>query len=305
MSAEPTHQTSRAGVIFVVIAVGGSAVGVGGWYLLSNRNAGLDTTGFDMSSTPDPASAPPSFAASSSALLPTETPTSLGMVKGDAGMRVVGPGAAATAKTGATGAAPGAPASPKEAAVMTFKEAAVKHEKLVDAFIRRMQAKHPSIAKYGKDWAASPELRALRDQYWKDKDPLKFAAGMASSKDFAKLLKKYATDPGIRDVLITGFKEAPPSLLGAVGGLFQNDKTANGLVTSVTTALGLPASLTAALGGGDAKPPDQSQVMADIMGSADMKKAMSSQQAPVALDPQGADKPKEQSPNGFTPLGGR
>lgn len=304
MSDEPKHQTSRAGVIFVMIAVGGSAIGVGGWHLLSNRGAGLDTTGFDMSSTPDPAQAPrrPSLPASP---LPAEEPqTSLGMVKGDAGLRVAGPGAAPSKASGAPGAA-ATPSSPKEAAVQAFKEAALKNEKIVAAFIRRMQAKHPSIAQYGKEWAASPELRALRDQYWKDKDPLKFAAGMTNSKDFGRLLKKFAGDPGIRDTLMTGIKEAPPGLLGAVGGVFQNDKVAKGLVTTVTQALGLPASLTGFLDGSDAKPPDQNKVMADIMGSADLKKAMNNQPAPVALDPKDADKAKEQAPNGFTPLGGR
>lgn len=306
MSDEPTHQTSRAGAILVLLAVGGSAIGVAAWHLLSNRSAGLDTSGFDMSAAPDSSQnpAPPSFPASAPSARETDHPTSLGMVKGDKGMRVVGPGASTPKASGSTGAAAN-PASPKEAAVLTFKEAASKNEKFVDAFVRRMQAKHPSLGRYGKDWAASPELRALRDQYWKDKDPLKFAYGLAKSNDFGKLVKKYGTDPGIRDVLITGIREAPPSLMGAVGGIFQNDKVAKDLVTTVIKAVGLPASLTGFLDGADAKTPDQNQVMADIMGSADLKKAMSNQQAPVPLDQKDAEKPQDAAPNGFTPLGGR
>jgi len=300
MSEEPKHQTSRAGVIFVAIAVGGSAVGVVGWHLMSNRGAGLDTTGFDVSSTPEPGQAKPQTYAAP--MTPVEDqPGSLGMVKGDASMRVVVPGPAAPKPAGEAST----PGSPKDDAVKSFKEAALKNEKVVDAYIRKMQAKHPSIARYGKDWAASPELRALRDQYWKDKDPLKFAYGMARSKDFSALLKKYSGDPGIRDVLITGIKQAPPSLLGAIGGIFQNDKVAKDLVTTVSTAIGLPPSLTAFLGGGDdAKAPDQNKVMADIMGSDDMKKAMQSQPAPVAVGAKEGEKPADQ-PNGFRPLGGR
>lgn len=301
MSDDPARKTSRFGVLLVVFAVGGSAIGVGGWHLLSNRGAGLDTSGFDMSVEPESrAAARPAAATSYS---PDPAPSaSLGMVKGDAGITVVSPGAS-TPKSGSSG---GTPASPKEAAVMTFKEAAIKNEKLVDAFVRRMEKKHPSITQYGRDWAASPELRALRDQYWKDRDPLKFAYGMTKSKDFSKLIKKYAGDPGVRDVLITGIKEAPPSLTGAVSGVLQNDSVAKGLVSTVIKAVGLPASLTGFLEGGEAKPASRDQVMADIMNSDDVKKAMQNRPAPVALDQQqGAQPGQEAQPNGFRPLGGR
>ncbi|MDD5303685.1 MAG: hypothetical protein PHS14_11325 [Elusimicrobia bacterium] len=308
MSDEPQHRTSRAGVVLVLLAVGGSAVGVVGWHLLSNRNAGLDTSGFDMSTTPDPANsaAPPSFPASAPSAPAPAQQTSLGMVKADAGMSVVGPGASTPKASGSSGAGAN-PANPKEEAALTFKDAALKYEKLVGAFVRRMEAKHPSITKFGKDWAASPELRALRDQYWKEKDPLKFAYGLAKSNDFGKLVKKYGADPGIRDALVTGIKEAPPNLTAAVGGVLSNDNVAKSLVTTVIKAVGLPASLTGFLTGGDAKAPDQNQVMSDIMNSGEMKKAMQNQQSPVPLDQKDADKAKDAATNnGFTPLrGGR
>lgn len=308
MSEEPQHKTSRLGVIFVVVAVGGSAVGVAGWHLMSNRNPGLDTSGFDMSAAPDSASskAPPSFPASAPAAAAPAAPNSLGMVKGGEGVTIVGAGTAAASKPAPKPGASGAsahPTDPRQAAALSFKETAAKNEKFVDAFVRRMEKKHPSLTRYGKDWAASPELRALRDQYWKEKDPLKFAVGLARSKDFAGLVRKYARDPGIRDVLVTGIKEAPPSLTGAVGGLLQNDQAAKGLVNTVMKAVGLPPSLVAFMDGGGTKPPDQNQVMSDIMNSDDMKKAMKNAPAPaVALPDQG--KPPEQT-NGFTPLGTR
>jgi hypothetical protein len=299
MSDEPQHRTSRAGVIFVVLAVGGSAIGVVGWHLMSNRGGGLDTSGFDMSTNPDPSKsqAPPFFSspAPSVNIAPAPSPqTSLGMVHGDAGMSVVGPGASTPKPAAAGGAKPG---TPKEEAALSFKEASAKHERVVDAFIRRMQGQHPSIAKYGKEWAASPELSALRDQYWKDKDPMKFAYGLAKSKDFGKLVSKYATDPGIRDTLIQGMKEAPPGLMAAVGGLFQNDNVVKDLMTTVIKAVGLPPSLTGMITGGGAVAPDQSQIMADIM-----KSAKTAPPPAVTLP----DKDKEPAPNnGFTPLGSR
>lgn len=305
MSEEHPHKTSRLGAILVFIAVGGSAVGVAGWHLLSNRgNAGLDTSGFDMSATPDlsQSAAPPSFPALAPAASAPAPQTSLGMVKGDAGMRVVGPGASTPKPTSASGSTPN-PTDPKQAAALSFKEAALKNEKIVDAFVRRMEKKHPSITQYGRDWAASPELRALRDAYWKDKDPLKFAYGLAKSNDFNKLMRKYAGDPGIRDALITGIKEAPPSLTGAISGVAQNDGVVKSLMTTVIKAVGLPASLTGFLDGGEVKAANRDQVMSDIMNSEDMKKAMKNQAAPaVPLTDQ--EKQPEQ-PNGFQPLGTR
>jgi len=297
MSEEFSHQTSRTGVILVCLAVGGSAVGVVGWHLLSNRNAGLDTSGFDMSSTPDTAksAAPPSFPAASPYAPEAAQQTSLGMVKGDAGMRAAPP-----KPSGASGAAAN-PTDPKASAALSFKEAAIKNERLVDAFVRRMEKKHPSITKYGKEWAASPELRALRDQYWKEKDPLKFAYGLVKSKDFANLLKKYGGDPGIRDTLITGVKEAPPGLMAAIGGLLQSDTAVKDLTTAVIKAAGLPASVATMLDGGGAKPADSGQVMSDIMNSDDMKKAMKNQPAPAVSLPDKGAEPAQ--PNGFTPLG--
>ncbi|MEK7232551.1 MAG: hypothetical protein AAB268_01945 [Elusimicrobiota bacterium] len=307
MTDEPGRQTSRIGVILVLLAVGGSAVGVVGWHLHSNRNAGLDTTGFDMGTTPDPvnSAAPPSFPASVPSSRAPAPRTSLGMVKGDASIRIIGPGASTPQASGPSGATTN-PANPKEEAVLTFKKAALKNEKSVAAFVRRMEAKHPSITKYGKDWAASPELRALRDQYWRERDPLKFVYGIAKSNDFGKLVRKYATDPGIRDAIVKGVRELPSGLVAAAGGVYQNDKVARYLVMTVIKAMGLPGSLTGLLDGSNAKPPDQNQIISDIMKSGDMKKAAQNQQSPVPLDDQKVDKSTgETTNNGFTPLGGR
>lgn len=307
MSDEPQHKTSRFGVILVCVAVGGSAIGVLGWHLLSNRGGGIDTSGFDMSSEPVSARPAAPAAAARPAYNPDAAPSaSLGMVKGEAGITVVGPGASTPKPAGSSGATPN-PSNPRDAAALSFKEAALQNEKFVDAFVRRMEKKHPVLTQYGKDWTASPELRALRDQYWREKDPIKFAYGLAKSNDFAKLIKKYGTDPGIRDVLISGIKEAPPSLTGAVSGVFQNDSVVKNLATTVIKATGLPPSLTAFLDGGDAKPASRDQMMSDIMNSADMKKAMQNKPPAVSLDAKDAEKAASDAApnNGFRPLGGR
>ncbi len=304
MSDGPRPHTSRAGLIVTIVAVLGSAVSVLIWHLVSNKNAGLDTSGFDMSTAPD--SRPVVRPALISAAPAPVAPTSLGMVKSDAGLSTGMRPAPPAAATPAAAEKPAAPADPKDAAVMGFKEAAAQNEKAVDAYVRRMQAKYPSIGQYGKDWVKHKDLVALRDQYWKDKDPLKFAYGLAKSDGFGQLVKKYATDPGIRAVLLGGLKEAPPALMGAVGGLVTNDNVAKDLMNTVMKATGLPPSLVPFLSGSDTKAPDANAVLGDIMKSPDVQKSLQNQPAPVSINQQAIDKAKEQAPNnGFTPLGGR
>lgn len=273
MSDEPQPQSGRAGMIFVVLALASSAIGVAGWYLNSNRGPGFDTSGFDMSTGELSAQAPASQAGAPAPA--AEAPkTSLGMSMADESMVVAG-GALKPVAAGAAASDAANSSDPKQAAVLAFQDSAIKNEKSVSAYIRRMEAKHPSITQYGKDWAASPELSALRDQYWKDRNPLTFAYGLAKSGDFKKLLKKYANDPGVRDVILSGFKEVPGDLVAATGRLTQHDTVVNDLATTVIGSAGLPPSVATMLGSGaDAKLSDQNKVISEALNSEQAKKAL-------------------------------
>lgn len=146
-------------MIFVVLAIAGSAIGVVVWHLLTNRNAGLDTSGFDMSSMPDPShpEAPPSFPASAPSAPAAMPPTSLGMVKGDAGMSAVAPAPKAPASTDKT-----APASQKSPA----KNAKVmKTPHLVGGFRNDGGAKPPDQTQTLSDLMNSEEMKkAMKNQ---------------------------------------------------------------------------------------------------------------------------------------------
>ena len=251
----------------VVLALSASAVGVLAWHLISNRSHNqIDTSGFDITAAPDSRRRP----APGSTVADPGQSSGLSMLKSEPGVRVAGPGS--------TPAPSGAPkASPKEKASLSLRASMIKNERFMDAFGRRMEARHPSIRQYGRDWAAAPDLRALRDQYWRDRDPIKFAYGLAQSKSFGKLIKKYAADPGVRAFVMEGVKQAPADLLGAAGQVFQNDRVVKDLVKGVASGLGLPASLTAFLGDDNAKAPDQNQVLSEIMQSPDVQKALQNQ----------------------------
>lgn len=250
MSEEPVSYTGRFIALLVAVAVGGSAVAVVGWHLLFNRGGSeLDTSGFDIGAAPGK----DLRRAARGAVAPTPEPSSsLGMVKSGAGLRIVSAGNSSPRPGAAT-------ARQKEKAARSLKAAAMKHEKFFDTLGRRMEAKYPSLTQYGKDWISYPDLRALRDQYGRDRDPIKFAYGMVKSDNFGKLLKKYSSDPGVRAFLTETIKKAPADLRGAVGQVFQNDYVARGLVNTVTKSLGLPPGLTLFLGGDMSRPPDPNQ----------------------------------------------
>jgi hypothetical protein len=253
--------------MLVALALSASAAGVLAWHLIANRSHNqIDTSGFDLTATPDSRRRP---------IVVNTTPdpnqsSSLVMLKSDPGVRVAGSGS-----TPAPSAA--AKTSPKEKASLSLRNSMIKNERFIEAFGRRMEARYPSIGNYGRDWAAAPDLRALRDQYWRDRDPIKFAYGLAQSKSFGRLIKKYAADPGVRAFVMEGVKQAPADLLGAAGQVFQNDRVVKDLVKGVTSSLGLPPSLTAFLGDDNAKAPDQNQVLSEIMQSPEVQKAMQNQ----------------------------
>lgn len=282
----PPQRSGRFGAAVVGIAVGGSLVGVVGWYLISNRGgAALDTSGFDMASAPDAPRAVAASAAQSAA-----PASSLGMLQADPGLRALSPGSSTPApdKPAESGAAPAAGSGGKAAVAASFKEATIKNTQRMYDFGRRMEAKYPSLTQYGKDWNKYPDLKALKDQYWRDRDPVKFLYGVSKSDNFGKLFKQYANDPGVRAFVKEGVKEVPGELLGSAGELFRSDGVIKNLVGTVAKGLGMPDSMVGMLGGMDmAKPPSQGEILSGIMNNPDMQKAMQGQKAPAALGGQG------------------
>jgi len=261
----------RIGLFLFLFAVGGSAIGLTGWLFLLSRKADSETYGLDTRAMQAPAAAAVKTAAAPSFLdLDPSMQISAQEQRPGSGKNYAGAGIIGSARTESANRA----GNRKAEAARVFKDAVGRHETLVESFIRRMEAKHPSLTKYGEDWAASPELCAARDQYWTDKDPLEFIHSLAKSDDFSKLVKKYARDPGIHDALITGIKEAPPSLMDALSGVLSSDEVAEELAETVAKNVGLPADMTSSPGGADPAPATQERILSDVMDSEEMKKAM-------------------------------
>jgi hypothetical protein len=281
MSADPPPRTGRFAGIFVAVVTAGSAIGVIGWYLMTNRTGlAIDGSGFDLSTAPQAPKPRPASAASAT----TARPDSLSMMKGGDGVRIVDANAPAFAYGGAA-----KPDDKKAQAHLSFTEAARKHEADVRRFGERMTKRSAVIRQYGRDWMSHPDLRALTDNYWRTHDPMAFIVGLSKAPSVGAMVKKYAGSPDILNFITQGMKEAPGDLTSSAMDVLANDGVVKGLVANVAGGLGLPPSITGMIsGGGEASKVDQKQAVNDMMmKNPEMQKALQQQgqQTPAVLLP--------------------
>lgn len=248
------------------------------WYSGSEAPSLPRSGGFDADTTssytrPAPAPAPRQLG-------PTASPSSLGLFRAGDALPPQEPASAAPP--------PAAPRSdPRERA----KDALIRNDAKMRDFVARMMKKYPSIGQYDKDWSSHPDLKRLQDDYWKDRDVAKFLVGVAQSDNFGKMMRKYATDPGVRGFAVEMITTGPKEVVGALTGLSSADGTVNKLLGSVMSGLGLPPSLTNAIAEGKGDQIDQKQVVSEILKS---NPALANPAAREALLQQGALTPSGQ-----------
>lgn len=273
--------SGRKGGIIVALVVGGSAVGVVGWYMSTNRaGPAIDASGFDLSTAPQSSRR----AAPVASARPSEQPgSSLDMLHGDAGVRIGDTGSSGQAAA----PAPAKDTDKKAAAHADFKEQAHKYEADVQRFAMKMTKKYPVIRQYGKDWMSHPDLKKLNDDYARNRDPLAFIVGLAKAPSLGAMVKKYAGSPEIIEFVTQGLKEAPADLTGSAMDVLSNDKVTKSLVANIANGIGLPPSVTGMIsGGGDASKVDQKTIVSDMMNSPAMKEHAEQAPPPVSLSNQ-------------------
>lgn len=287
MSEDSPSRSGRSGGIFVAVLVGGSAVGVLGWYFLTNRSApAIDATGFDISATPQAPRPRAVYAASNAS---TPQPDSLSMMKADSGIRIGDANAQAQPSSSGSSSSSSGGGDKKEQSHASFTEQARKHEADVRRFAERMTRKYPVIRQYGKDWMSHPDLKALTDNYWKTRDPVAFIMGLTKAPSVGLMVKQYAGSPEILKFVTEGMKEAPADLTSSAMDVLANDTVVKNLIANVASGIGLPPTVTAMIGGGgDPSKIDKNQVVNDMMkNNPDMQKALQQQgqQAPPVVLP--------------------
>ncbi len=236
----------------LALILAGSGAGVGLWYtFVSHEDNALDTTGFDMSQSPQDVASP--LAAAASPLRPRSAPvpsTGLSMIKSEPGLRFGSGGAAA-----GSAAKPGGP--------QDLNDIARRSGGPVSAFTKRFRDQHPVMRLYSKQWLSYPDLKKLNDDYLKDHDLIKFVHGLERSPNFGPLVRRIALDPASHQLatdFISGVaKAAPAELVSSASALLKADHGVMGLAKGVFSAMGAPPMLLSALSGGDLDTKDVEQ----------------------------------------------
>jgi hypothetical protein len=263
MSEEKSRRTGP-GMIFTAVVVGGSAIGVMGWYVMTNRaGPAIDASGFDLSTAPQSRRAVP---VAVSAPPPGQPASSLSMLKGDEGVRI---GETNASSSGRSGSAPAKEVDKKTQAHADFTQEARKHEADVVNYSKKMEKKFPILRQYAKDWMSHPDLKKLNDDYMRNHDPIAFIMGLTKAPSLGGLVKKYAGNPAIMSFVTEGVKEAPGELTSSAMDVLANDSVAKSLFSNIAAGVGLPPSVTGLINsGGDTSKMDQKQIVKDVMNSA-------------------------------------
>lgn len=154
-------------------------------------------------------------------------------------------------RTGPMGAElPGPGGRPAQTLILLIR----KHESRYEALAREYTRKYPVIREYGRDWAGYPDLQRFNLEYLRDRDPIKFAYGVAGSPSFAALVKKYAGRPEIMRFIADAVKATPAELLDASRSFLSRDGRALDLLSRFARAAGLPDAMVAQLAAGKGDP---------------------------------------------------
>lgn len=261
-AAPPAPQRSSWGIaILALLVIGGSALGVLVYQAMQGGEAPVaDTTGFDLAETAPGTGPAPSGAASAVTADPSQAgaSSSLGMVQtGLPGMQIGGR----------------AKQPPGQKAKTKFTDLVRQGEARMRALRQKYEQQYPVIRQYQQDWNSYPDLRKLRDDYRANHDPVAFMRGLAESKNFGTMVKKYAGQAPVQAFVKDAIKQAPSGFMSAAMDYLNDEKVVRKVVDNVGSALGLPPGL---LGSSGSQPQvDEKAVMDSVMKSnPDLQKAL-------------------------------
>lgn len=152
--------------------------------------------------------------------------------------------------------------------VLSIADAVAKAEGPLRALNRHYDKRYPSFKQFGVDWASYGDLRKLDQEFMRDKDPVKFVRGLAKSKNFPAMVKKYAQDPAIQAFVMDAVKTLPADVKSAATHYAtqysKSDSAIAKLGSNVLGSLGLPTGL---FSGGAKEPVDAKHVMESLQKS--------------------------------------
>lgn len=178
-----------------------------------------------------------------------------------------------------------APSGARQAFVDAVRRAEGRMTALAEAYTK----KYPVIERYGQEWMKHPELKKLNDDYMANHDAVEFMRGLAKSKEFPQMVKKYAHESVVQSFVMDAVKKAPGEVMKAATGYIKEDHLVKNLVNSVMSSLGLPPGLLGGAEGGQKV--GQKEVVDSLMKSnPNMQQLMSTPEAQKVLQDQVKDK---------------
>jgi len=135
--------------------------------------------------------------------------------------------------------------SDKEDAYEDFRREIRKLEAKGKALAIKFTKKYPVIEQYGEDWMSYPDLAQLNYDYNKHHDPVAFARGLARSRNFRKMVKKYAGKKEILSFVSASFKDGAVAIPALSHYLNAEGPKMRKSVDRLMDDIGLPAGILA------------------------------------------------------------
>lgn len=242
---EPTGRERASGAILLASTVLLLGLGVAVFLYLTRNTEDLSSQGLDLASEPEPAAAAPEPAPAPVAP-PPAPPKTFGVAASLTPPPVARP----------------APTDAKGRSELGLSQAARRNERYFRNLTIKYQNKYPVFHQWGKEWMSHPELRQARDDYYKTRNPVRFAFQVAGSPNLAKMMGKYSRNPEMQAYLKDIAAHAPKDVLTAFVDYLKKDGNAATLIERFARAAGLPPALVAGFTG---KRVDQQEVMKQIM----------------------------------------
>lgn len=207
---EPSPPKSPLGpMLLIVILLLDVGLLVWGWYIYQSRKPQYSGAGLDFSRPPTPSETPAPRALPTQADPSKDWDITKNIVQDEEGFdpspsaSVPGtPGAAGRPSAPRPAGAPGSIPSPSGQCRPQTREKVSRAASVFFALKKDPRFRDSKVIReWKRDFLTYPDLRAVNDQYRKDKDPIRFLVGMFRSPNFVAMVKKYAATPDAQDFL--------------------------------------------------------------------------------------------------------
>lgn len=154
----------------------------------------------------------------------------------------------------------GPPPPPLTAEGLFDREFVLKEEHgMRKAWFKRLK-ESPVVRAYEKEWMSQPDLKALKEKYTLEKNPVSFIKELSGSKNFYKLVAKYGTNREMISTLMDALKTVSPEAMKRANKAMNLDDMVGKFVDGFGNEVGVPISRWI-----QGKPPTQAEILKTLM----------------------------------------